>query len=64
MIKERQEKLWDPFHKKTLADTARKINEFDVSQTNSSNNSSKSANSEGNVISLIAVIIYQLYSQV
>ena len=44
MIKERQEKQWDPYHKKAMAQASRKINEFEANQHNSkSNSSSKSA---------------------
>ena len=32
MIKERQEKLWDPSHKTALAQTTRKINELEMKQ--------------------------------
>ena len=42
MIKERQEKLWDPFHKKALAQATRKINEFELAQNNTNSNASKS----------------------
>ena len=52
MIKERQEKLWDPPHKRALAQTSRKINEFETKQNNSNSNvsaSSKAAEGEGNI---------------
>ena len=46
MIKERQEKLWDPLHKKKLADTTRKINEFEANQAASITGSGKSDTAE------------------
>ena len=49
MIKERQEKLWDPFHKKALAQATRKINELELAQNTSNSNASKSPD-EGNVL--------------
>ena len=51
MIKERQEKLWDPPHKRAMAQTSRKINEFETNQNNSNSNvsaASKTAEGEGN----------------
>ena len=38
MLKERQEKNWDPCHKKALAQATRKINEFEINQSNSASN--------------------------
>ena len=35
MIKERQEKQWDPYHKKAMAEASRKINELESSQSKS-----------------------------
>ena len=49
MIKERQEKLWDPCHKKALAQATRKINELELAQNASISNASK-APDEGNVL--------------
>ena len=50
MIKERQEKLWEPYHKKALAQVSRKINEFEASQNNSHSNTSSTKSVEGKSI--------------
>ena len=48
MIKEKQEKFWDPPHKLAMAQTTRKINEFEMKQNNStSNNAASSTNCKG-----------------
>ena len=59
MIKERQEKLWDPLHKKALAQASRKINEFEMTQ-NTSNNSTSKSQDEGNS-SWLKCSSYELY---
>ena len=46
MIKERQDKHWEPNHKKAMAQASRKINEFEARQNNSNINTS-STKSEG-----------------
>ena len=45
-IKERQDKHWEPNHKKAMAQASRKINEFEARQNNSNSNTS-STKSEG-----------------
>ena len=51
MIKERQEKQWDPYHKKAMAQASRKIAEFE--QHNSNSNGSSAKSSEGNFVQII-----------
>ena len=58
MIKEKQEKFWDPPHKLAMAQTTRKINEFEMKQNNSTSNTASSTNSKGEGIMFGSGYIY------
>ena len=57
MIKERQEKQWDPYHKKAMAQASRKIAEFEATQHNSNSNASSVKSSEGKFVLSLCMIL-------